>query len=581
MAGRIEIRVTPRLAADGAVEDFLINVRDVTELHRGEVERARLSAAIEQSADAIVITDADANIEYVNPAFERVSGYTREEVIGRNPRILSSGVQDAVFYEAMWAALTSGQPFVGDMTNRHKDGSLFQERAVISPVVGTDGQITSYVAVKHDVTRERAAEARQQRLARERSLVADALTRLKPGPTPEATAEDFCREVVRLAGVSSAALSYFSVEEQVTPLAFVRADGTPVPLRQLPAERGHYLRERAAQGPWVEAWVERPRQRHEQLFREMDVRALGCAGVRYGGDLVGLLTITSSDDDATSRLTDSLPALLEFAAGAGVLMGPAVVGLTAAVSVRRRMTGIIGDELFHPVFQPIIQLETRETVGHEALTRFDSGQRPDLCFADARAVDMGPDLELATIRAAIAESRKLPAGRWLSLNVSPQVLLQTERLNGLLWPSERPIVLEITEHEIIDDYGALAVAIRALGHEVRLAVDDAGAGIANFSHIVELRPNLVKLDIGLVRDVNRDLGRQALVVGMRHFARQAGCLLLAEGIETEPEARTLAKFAVELGQGYLFGHPEPAEAWASEPKISAPSRRAPRSGSTK
>ena len=75
-AGRIEIRVTPRLAADGAVEDFLINVRDVTELHRGEVERARLSAAIEQSADAIVITDADANIEYVNPAFERVSGYT-------------------------------------------------------------------------------------------------------------------------------------------------------------------------------------------------------------------------------------------------------------------------------------------------------------------------------------------------------------------------------------------------------------------------------------------------------------------------------------------------------------------------
>ena len=330
-----------------------------------------------------------------------------------------------------------------------------------------------------------------------------------------------------------------------------------MPLRQLPAERGHYLRERAAQGPWVEAWVERPRQRHEQLFREMGVRALGCAGVRYGGDLVGLLTITSSDDDATSRLTDSLPALLEFAAGAGVLMGPAVVGLTAAVSVRRRMTGIIGDELFHPVFQPIIQLETRETVGYEALTRFDSGQRPDLCFADARAVDMGPDLELATIRAAMAESRKLPAGRWLSLNVSPQVLLQTEPPERLVVRrSERPIVLEITEHEIIDDYGALAV-----GHSSARSRSAPRGGRCRCRDRQLLPYRRATAQPGEARhrsgrrDVNRDLGRQALVVGMRHFARQAGCLLLAEGIETEPEARTLAKFAVELGQGYSVRPP--------------------------
>jgi PAS domain S-box-containing protein len=544
-------------------DGYVLSVRDVTTRHRAEAEMRRLSTAIEQSADGILIADAEGRIEYVNPAFERVSGYAREEVIGQNPRILKSGVQEPAFYEAMWATLTNGRSFVGDLTNRRKDGSLFQEQAVISPIVDVGGKVTSYVAVNHDMTRERELEAASMRLARERTQITDSLAGLQASPSPEATAEAICRKVVRLAGVASAGLYLFSLEGPIMPLAFVLVDGKAVLLRPLPARRSEYLRERAEGGPWVEAWVHRPWHPYERLFREMGVRAVSYAPVRHGGDLVGLLTITSSDEDAISRSTEFLPALLEFAAVAGVLVGPAVVGLTEAGNVRRRITGIIRDAQFHPVFQPIVDLESRETVGFEALTRFDSGQRPDLCFADARAVDLGLELELATLRAAMAAARALPAGRWLSLNISPRLLLDTERVNAVLWPSERPIFLEITEHEIIDDYGAVSAAIRALGHDVRLAVDDAGAGIANFSHIVELRPNLVKLDMGLVRDVNSDLGRQALVVGLRHFARQAGCRLLAEGIETEQEAGTMGQLAVELGQGYLFGRPEPAETWAT------------------
>jgi EAL domain-containing protein (putative c-di-GMP-specific phosphodiesterase class I) len=109
----------------------------------------------------------------------------------------------------------------------------------------------------------------------------------------------------------------------------------------------------------------------------------------------------------------------------------------------------------------------------------------------------------------------------------------------------------------VSDYRALREAVRALGHDVRLAVDDAGAGIANFGHIVELRPDFVKLDIGLVRRVNANLGRQALVLAMRQFAKTAGCRLVAEGIETEAEAATLTAFGVEYGQGFLFGRPAP------------------------
>lgn len=576
--GRIDIRVTPHLAVDGKIEGYVTILRDVTEMRRGEAERTRLAAAVEQSADAVVITDADARIEYVNPAFEQASGYTRDEVLGQNPRILKSGVHGPAFYAAMWAALTGGHSFTADMTNRRKDGSLFQDESVISPVLDADGTTTSYVEVARDVTRERAIEAAWERQARERATVANSLAYLKAGPTPKATAEAICRQVVSLAGLTSAALYYFTVGGQAMPLAFVRADEVPVPLRRLPARRSERLRERAEAGPWVEAWIHRPWHPYDRLYKDLGVQAVAYAPVRHDGSLVGLLAIASAGANATPELAEFLPALIEVATVAGPLVGPAVADLTQVGRVRARILKAIDEGAFHPVFQPIIDLASRKVVGYEALTRFDSGQSPDLCFADAWAVDMGPALEIATLGAAVAAAPRLPAGFWLSLNVSPRLLVDPDRLSAVLWPAECPIVLEITEHEIIEDYPAVRAAIRALGHDVRLAVDDAGAGIANFGHIIELRPNIVKLDISLVRGVNADLGRQAMVVGMRHFAAEAGCRLLAEGVETQAEADTLLALGVDLGQGYLFGHPERAEEWVSAPPSSVSRRAKPQRG---
>ncbi|HEY5276023.1 MAG TPA: EAL domain-containing protein, partial [Coriobacteriia bacterium] len=216
---------------------------------------------------------------------------------------------------------------------------------------------------------------------------------------------------------------------------------------------------------------------------------------------------------------------------------------------------------FHPVFQPIVDLASRDVVGYEALTRFDSGQRPDLCFADAWSVGLGPELELATLGAAVDASRGLGSGVFLDLNASPRLLTHAGQLRDVLHAAGRPLVLEITEHETVEDYDRLRDAIRTLGRDVRVAVDDAGAGVANFGHIIELRPDFVKLDISLVRRVNANLGRQAMVVGMRHFSRTAGCRLIAEGVETTEEADTLTSLGVEFGQGYLFGRPEPIDAW--------------------
>lgn len=134
--------------------------RDVTERKKIEVERDRLIMALEHSADAIVITDADANIQYVNPAFERITGYSREEVLGKNPRILKSGKHGPEFYKDMWDTISRGDVWTGRITNRKKDGSLYMERCTISSVRDSSGRIVNYVAVKRDITERVALEER-------------------------------------------------------------------------------------------------------------------------------------------------------------------------------------------------------------------------------------------------------------------------------------------------------------------------------------------------------------------------------------------------------------------------------------
>ena len=162
--------------------------------------------------------------------------------------------------------------------------------------------------------------------------------------------------------------------------------------------------------------------------------------------------------------------------------------------------------------------------------------------------------------------------------MSPALILAGDGLRSALGGRTRRVVLEITEHAAIDDYGALRSSFVALGAGLRLAVDDAGAGVANFNHLVELRPQFVKVDIGLVRGVNADLTRQALIVALVHFAAATDCRVIAEGIETEAERAVLERLEVQLGQGYLFGRPAEAPGRTSPTAGRGPARRRAGSG---
>jgi len=154
----LSINGAPLLDAAGELEGAVFTVSDITEQLRAEEQQKRLIRAVESAAESILITDSVGAIQYVNPAFERITGYTRAEVLGQNPRILKSGRQDAEFYRRMWQTLTAGEVWAGHFINKKKDGTLYEEEATISPIRDAAGKVVNYVAVKRDVTHELQVE---------------------------------------------------------------------------------------------------------------------------------------------------------------------------------------------------------------------------------------------------------------------------------------------------------------------------------------------------------------------------------------------------------------------------------------
>ena len=141
---------------------FVGTVEDITARKQAELAQARLALAVEQSAESVMITDPSGALVYVNPTFEKITGYTAAEVLGQNPRILKSGKYDAEFYRQMWAKLTTGRPWQGHLINKRKNGSLYEEEASITPLHNAAGQIVNYVAVKRDVTAAVALETQRR-----------------------------------------------------------------------------------------------------------------------------------------------------------------------------------------------------------------------------------------------------------------------------------------------------------------------------------------------------------------------------------------------------------------------------------
>jgi EAL domain-containing protein (putative c-di-GMP-specific phosphodiesterase class I) len=402
------------------------------------------------------------------------------------------------------------------------------------------------------IVRERWASHRLAGEVEERAQTMVSLARLERAPSPERTAARICDEALRLDGIETAAVYIFGPLGDVTPLAVAgehRAEdaaGEPLdPVRSL------HLQAAAGTGAWIDTPAADAATAIGPLLGE------AFAPMRWDDRVVGIVSMGTTSEENAKRLAGRLPTLSEFGVVSAALLGPMLADRWGMVAMRSQLDSIIAGRAFTPVFQAVVQLNTRAIVGFEALTRFHDGTRPDQRFNDAHTAGMSVRLETACLGEQLEAASWLPRGTWVSLNVSPALAGAIVPLIAALERADREVVLEITEHVEISDYRQLVAALDLVRGRARLAVDDAGAGYAGLRHILEIKPQFVKLDISLVRHVDTDQARQAMVAGMAHFARNANCELIAEGIETEAELNELIRLGVPLGQGYLFGKPAP------------------------
>jgi EAL domain-containing protein (putative c-di-GMP-specific phosphodiesterase class I)/DNA-binding response OmpR family regulator len=394
---------------------------------------------------------------------------------------------------------------------------------------------------------------------RVRASVVGALSRMALSSDPEAAAEAVVGELGRRTESAFIEVLQLSSGDRLQPLAtYSSASGVVRGGQPAEPRRARFLLSRARSGPWVDR-PDRARTDHDSPIWSAGVGLISGAPIYSSETLVGLLLIGVSDETAGSfhdRPAKLMAAAIDYASILTAVAGVALADRRETSAEEAKLRQVLAGKEFHTVFQPIVDLETRDVVGFEALTRFSDATPPDVRFADATRLGLGDDFELAAIQKAIAQAVRLPAETFLSLNVSPAVVLASgDRLRPNLSGLDRQVVLELTEHVAIADYARLRTAIERLG-SVQIAVDDAGAGYASLRHILELRPAFAKLDLSLVRGIDRDELRQAMAAGIQYYALRTGCRLVAEGVETIEEANSLRALGVDLAQGYLFGRPE-------------------------
>ncbi|MHB1088781.1 MAG: PAS domain S-box protein, partial [Acidimicrobiales bacterium] len=504
----------------------LKRLRDHERLVQSLEEQSLLTSVINEADESVVVTDSSSRIIYVNPAALRTSGFELDEVLGQAPTIFRLDVDSMGTDDAVREHLLAGESWRGTLNSRRKNGELYEEEATISPIHGLNDVVTAYVSVKRDLTNERRLEADLTREVRTHGDIVELMKRVHVGDSINETVERLCRALMNLESVDAAAVLILQRKGELVRVgmhnsAYLGDTEVGYDLFNVPA----WMLERTAIGPW---WQLASEWRSElaTLFESVlgaDIAANAVVPVMHKGEMVAVLTVGTRDISAGLWMGSRLASMEEMGTYAGTLFGAQAKEHAQRLSTRAQLRAVIDEQRFTPVFQPFVNLSSRSVVGFEALTRFDDGVRPDLRFAQAYDVGLGSELEASCARAAVEAARSMSPGLWLSVNFSPATLLDGYAAHALEG-GHRPLVVEITEHAPIKNYAEVRRAVRAI-EGCSLAVDDAGAGYTSLSHILELQPDFVKLDISLVHDIDADPTRQAMAAGVCHFAAQTDTVI--------------------------------------------------------
>lgn len=554
---------------------------------RAAKEICKLGLAVAQSPESIIVTNLAADIEYVNEAFERNTGFTRDEVLGQNPRFLQSGKTPAATYQELWDTLQRGESWRGELINRRKDGSEHIAFAIISPVRERNGHTSHYVAIEQDVTERKQTEARIHNLA-----FFDSLTAL---PNRSLLLDRLAQRLtIALRQHRLDALLLLNIDRfKVINNARGNLSGDAL-LRAM----AHRLRMLTRPGDTVARMAA---DEFAILSLEVDqgsAQASSCA-LEIAEKIHAALLDPFVCEAETFVVTVSIGIALS---PIGVTDRPANVLQRADTALHRAKasggnqsaifeTGM--DESSTRLFQ--IERELREAltgqqlqlylqpqvcahghlVGAEALLRWQHPHRglvsPAVFIPIAEESNLIVDLGIWVMTEAcriLAQTHSFGPSFRLSVNVSARHFRQAHFapwLKGLLAATGADplnLTLEITESLFLDNLNAVVakmIELAALG--IHFSIDDFGTGYSSLAYLKRLPIHELKIDKTFVQDAPNDPNDAALVEAILAVATHLRLRVIAEGVETEEQARFLNVRATVIHQGYLYGKPEPALTW--------------------
>ena len=561
------------------------------EIGKREGELQRLSMVIEQSPESIVITDTAGCILYVNEAFQRITGYARGEVLGRNPRILNGGLTPRATYEQMWATLLAGEVWRGEFHNVRKDGSAYLELATIAPIKDAGGTVTHYVAVKEDITQRKQSEALLHRLAYfdaltglpNRALLHDRIAQaIRSGVRRESFGMLMLVDIDRFRQLNDtlghAAGDRLLCEVAARLRASVREEDTVArhgddDFAVLVERIGETEADALSHAEYVARKLQRTLQQPYVLG--------GTEGDRHFATLsFGISLFHDGVSSLESLLKQAEVALYRAKQDGRDIVRFFNPEMQAVVDAHARLEARMHEALeanaFRLFFQP--QVNRRGVViGAEALLRWplDGGAMVSPAEFIPLAEDTGHIVRLGSwvLRSACAQ-----LARWqmnettrhlkIAVNVSARQFHQpdfvasvkdTVRAAGV---DPCRLELELTESAILSDMDETIRRmneLRALG--IRFALDDFGTGYSSLSYLKRLPLDQLKIDQSFVRDMAEDEGSEAIVLAILSLSHALGLEVVAEGVEMPEQRDFLRHHGCDCFQGYLFGKPLPMEAW--------------------
>jgi len=580
--------------ADGQIVGAVLVFRDQTE-ERGTLNRLTLAASVfENTLNGVTITDTQQRIIEVNPAFSRITGYSRAEALGQTPRLLSSGRQDAGFYADMWSAIQATGQWRGEIWNRHKDGEIYPEELTVVAVRDGDGTVIHYIGLFSDISQLKMQEAQLRRMAHY-----DPLT----GLPNRALLADRMKVALATAARSGEKLA----------VCYLDLDG----FKQVNDTRGHATGDRL---------LEIASGRLRDAVRGGDTAA------RMGGDeFVLLLAGLANVDECAIALSRILQAVakpmdingsvLTITASLGVTLYPDdeadadtllrhadqalyeakeagrnryhLFDLRHDLAARKlraslaRLETALAEGEFCLYYQPKVDMRAGTVIGAEALIRWHHPERGLLLPGEFLPLLEGSALEIQ-IDAWVIDTALAQMDAWrttgldlpVSVNLAPPHLARNdfvERLKVLLdrhpsLPADR-LELEVLESVALDDIEHVSRLIgdcRSIG--VSFALDDFGTGYSSLTYLKRLPVDLIKIDQSFVRDMLGNTEDMSIIEGVIGLAEAFHIGVIAEGVETVEQGLALILLGCSLGQGYGIARPMPAQdmpgwitAWVPDP----------------